>query len=148
MTAGLGTAPTSLAGAVRVCDTAAMAAVPSDPIRVVEQWQARAWGECDLSAVDELAADPMVRHGPSGTVRRSHDELKQDLRSYQRALGTPAIEVHDRVLDGDRVWSRVTMRGVSVGTGEPRTVHWLQIHRVDDGRIAELWALYATDVSW
>lgn len=125
-----------------------MAAVPIDPIRVVQQWQARAWGECDLSAVDELAADPVVRHGPSGTQERSHDELKRDLRNYQRALGSPEIDVHDRVLDGDRVWSRVTMRGVSLETGQPRTVQWLQIHRVADGRIAEIWALYTHDVAW
>ena len=125
-----------------------MAGVPTDPIGVVEQWHARAWGECDLSAVDDLAADPVVRHGPSGTRRRSHDELKDDLCNYQRALGRPEIEVHDRVVDGDRVWSRVTMRGVSVDAGQPRTLQWLQIHRVVDGRIAEIWVLYALDVEW
>ncbi len=121
---------------------------PADPISVVEQWQARAWGECDLNAVDELVADPVLRHGPSGTQHRSHDELKRDLMSYQRALGKPEIIVHDRIADGDRVWSRVTMRGANMDTGEPRTVHWLQIHRIVDGRIAELWSLYATDVKW
>lgn len=125
-----------------------MAVVPTDPIGVVEQWQARAWGECDLSAVDELAADPVVRHGPSGTQLRSHDELKRDVCNYQRALGRPDIDVCDRVLDGDRVWSRVTIRGVSVDAGEARTLHGLQIHRVVDGRIAEIWALYANDVEW
>lgn len=125
-----------------------MAGAPTDPISVVEQWQARAWGECDLTAVDELAADPLLRHGPSGTQRRSHDELKRDLCSYQQILGRPDIEVHERLLDGDRVWSRVTMRGVHTGTGQPRTLQWLQIHRVVDGRIVELWALYATDVKW
>lgn len=120
----------------------------SDPIRVVEQWQARGWGECDLSVVDELAGDPMVRHGPSGTRQRTHDELKQDLRSYRRALGKPEIIVHDRVVDGDRVWSRVTMRGANIETGQPHAVEWLQIHRVVDGRIVEFWGLYATDVKW
>ncbi|NNE12313.1 MAG: nuclear transport factor 2 family protein [Ilumatobacter sp.] len=118
------------------------------PVEVVEQWQARAWGECDLTAVDELAGDPLLRHGPSGTQSRSHAELKHDLRQYQRALGQPQITVHDRVLDGDKVWSRVTMKGVSADSGEQRTVQWLQIHRVVDGRIVELWALYATDVGW
>jgi hypothetical protein len=121
---------------------------PLDPISVVEQWQMRAWGNCDLGAVDELAADPLLRHGPTGTQSRTHDELKSDLRNYQRALGRPEITVHERVLDGDLVWSRVTMRGASIDTGEPRTLQWLQIHRVVGGRIVELWALYATDVTW
>lgn len=119
-----------------------------DPLGVVEHWQARAWGACDLTAVDDLVADPVLRHGPSGTQRRSHEELKKDLLSYQRALGKPEIVVHDRVVDGDRVWSRVTMRGANMDTGEPRTVQWLQIHRVADGRIVEYWVLYATDVKW
>lgn len=119
-----------------------------DPIAVVEQWQERAWGECDLSAVDELAADPLLRHGPSGTAHRTHNELKDDLRQYQRALGKPEIIVHDRVLDDERVWSRLTMRGANLDTGEPRTLQWLQIHRVVDGKIVEIWALYASDVTW
>ena len=58
--------------------------------------------------------------------------------SIRRAPGEPEIEVHDRVVDGDRVWSRVTMRGVSFETGQPRTVQWLQIHRVVEGRILGL----------
>jgi ketosteroid isomerase-like protein len=119
-----------------------------DPITVVEQWQARAWGECDLSAVDELMADPLVRHGPSGTERRTHAELKQDLKRYQRALGSAEVIVHDRVVDGDRVWSRTTMHGANIDTGVPRTLQWLQIHRVVDGKIVEVWSLYASDVKW
>lgn len=119
-----------------------------DPITVVEQWQERAWGECDLSVVDELVADPLLRHGPSGTAQRTHAELKDDLRQYQRALGKPEIVVHDRVLDGDRVWSRLTMRGANMDTGDLRTLQWLQIHRVAEGKIVEIWVLYASDVSW
>jgi ketosteroid isomerase-like protein len=119
-----------------------------DPVAIVEQWQNRAWGECDFGAVDELVAEPFVRHGPTGTATRTHAELKHDLRQYQRALGTPTITVHGRVADGDRVWSHVTLRGVSIDTGELRTVERLQIHRVVDGRIVEVWSLYATDVEW
>lgn len=120
----------------------------SDPVWVVEQWQARAWGEGDVSAVDEFAADPLVRHGPAGTASRTHAELKDDLRRYQRTICKPDITVHDRVVDGDRVWSRVTMHGRNLETGEPRTLEWLQIHRVEAGRIVELWGLYAGDVKW
>lgn len=131
-----------------VCDTSGVSSERSDPLWVVEQWQERAWGDADLTAVDELAGDPLLRHGPSGTASRSHDELKHDLRQYQRTLCKPEIVVHDRIVQDDRVWSRVTMRGHNVETGEMRTVQWLQIHRVEDGRIVELWALYANDVKW
>lgn len=119
-----------------------------DPVAVVAEWQERAFGECDLVAVDDLVAEPFVRHGPTGTDLRTHAELKHDLRQYERALGKPTIEVHGRLADGDRVWSHITLRGVSFDTGERRTVERLQIHRVVDGKIVEVWSLYATDVDW
>ena len=119
-----------------------------DPIDVVARWQQRAWCECDLDAVDELVAEPFVRHGPQGTATRTHAELKHDLRQYQRALGKPTLTVHGRVADGDRVFSQVTLRGANFDTGELRTVERLQVHRVVDGRIVEVWSLYALDVDW
>lgn len=122
--------------------------VGRSPVEVVEEWQRRAWGDCDLAAVDELIADPFVRHGMTGSAKRTHDELKHDLCQYQKALGKPIITVHDRVVDGDKVWSRVTMRGANLQTGERRTIDWLQIHRVVGGRIVEVWGLHATDVDW
>lgn len=115
---------------------------------IVEQWQERAWGECDLSVVDELIAEPFLRHGPTGTAKRTRSELKHDLKQYQRALGKPVITVHDRVVAGDKVWSRTTLRGANLETGEPRVMDWLQIHRVVGGQIVEVWSLYATDVNW
>ena len=95
-----------------------------------------------------MVAEPFVRHGPGGTQVRTHAELKHDLRQYERALGKPTITVQGRVADGDRVWSHVTLRGVSIDTGDLRTVERLQIHRVVDGKIVEVWSLYATDVDW
>lgn len=118
------------------------------PAEIVEEWQHRAWGDCDLSAVDELIAEPFVRHGVTGSSTRTHAELKHDLRQYRQALGKPMITVHDRVVDGEKVWSRTTMRGANLQSGEPRTIDWLQIHRVVDGKIVEVWTLHATDVHW
>lgn len=115
---------------------------------LVEQWQERAWGRCDLSAVDDLIAESFVRHNRDGTAVRSRAELKADLCEYQKALGQPVIEVHDRVVAGDTVWSRTTMRGANMHTGETRIVDWIQVHRIEDGRIAEVWSLHAVDVEW
>lgn len=124
------------------------APAPRPPADVVDEWQRRAWGDCDLAAVDELIGEPYVRHGMTGTAKRTHAELKHDLGQYHKALGKALITVHDRAVDGDRVWSRTTMRGANMLTGEPRTIQWLQIHRVADGRIVEVWTLNATDVDW
>ena len=130
-------------------DAASTEPSPADsPADIVERWQERAWGECDLGVVDELIAEPFLRHGPTGTAKRTRAELKHDLRQYQRALGKPVITLHERIVDGDKVWSRVTMRGANLETGERRIIEWLQIHRVVDGQIAEVWSLHTTDVEW
>ena len=118
------------------------------PDEVVAEWQQRAWGDGDLNAADELVAEPFVRHGVGGTVTRTRKELKHDLREYRKALGTPVIRVHERTVDGDKVWSRTSMRGQHSITGEPRRIDFIQIHRVEDGRIVEVWTLHATDVDW
>mgnify|MGYP001821327087 CR=1 FL=1 len=117
-------------------------------MEIVDEWQRRAWGDCDLSVVDELTAEPFVRHGINGTTTRTRAELKSDLRQYQKALGKPVIEVHDRVAEGDKVWSRTTIRGANLQTGDTRTIERLQIHRVEGGRVAEVWHLVANDVFW
>jgi hypothetical protein len=119
-----------------------------DPVVVVQRWQERGWGDGDLSAVDELVGERFTRHDRSGTTIRTRAELKDDLRQYQRALHKPTITVHDRVVNGDRVWSRVTMRGCNLDTGEERTLDLLQIHRVENGLLVEAWSLYASDSNW
>ena len=118
------------------------------PDEVVAEWQRRAWGDGDLNAADDLVAEPFIRHGISGTVSRTRKELKHDLGEYRKALGKPVIRVHERTVDGDKVWSRTSMRGHHSITGEPRHIDFLQIHRVADGRIVEVWSLHATDVDW
>ena len=118
------------------------------PAQIVDEWQHRAWGDCDLDVVDELIAEPFVRHGTSGTTTRTRDELKFDLRQYQKALGKPVVEVRDQAVNGDKVWVRTTLRGANLQSGELRTVERLLVYRVADGRIAEVWALSATDVFW
>lgn len=118
------------------------------PIEIVEEWQRRAWEDADLDAVDELVAESIVRHGVNGSATRTRAELKQDIRQFQKGLGKPILDVRDRVAEGDTVWSRIKLRGANLQTGEPRTVDWLLIHRIADGRIAEIWSLHTSDAHW
>ena len=57
--------------------------------------------------VDELIAEPFIRHGIAGTAKRTRAELKSDLHRYRQALGKPVIEVRDRVVDGNKVQGAV-----------------------------------------
>jgi len=115
---------------------------------LIQRWFDEVWGEGRLELIDELVADPYVRHTREGTVTRTRAEVKEDFVQYLRALRHAVTSIDDQTVDGDRVWSRLTSRGVSPETGEPVTVTWLQVNRVTGGRIAETWVLFARDVDW
>ena len=120
-----------------------------DPAEVVRRWLDDVWVGGDLDAVDELVAERYVRHGASGTVVRSRDGLREDLRHYFRVLHKPVISVDDQAVSGDRVWTRLTIEGVDLAVGETRLMTWLQVFRIDDdGRLAESWVLHAVGIDW
>jgi hypothetical protein len=117
--------------------------------QVVQRWWDEVWGAGDLDVVDEIIAPTYVRHGPTGTVTRDHAGLKDDLAQYFRVLHRPTVTLHDQAEAGDRVWTRLTVEGLNLETGEPRRMSWLQVHRLDHtDRIAETWFLYADGVVW
>jgi hypothetical protein len=114
----------------------------------MQRWWNDVWQEGRDDLVAELVADPYVRHGASATVRRNHQELRDDLRQFQRVLHHPTVTIDDAAYADDKVWSRVTMEGLNRETGEMRTVSWLQVHRLENDKIAESWMLYANGIDW
>ncbi len=56
--------------------------------------------------------------------------------------------IDDRAVDGDRVWTRATSKGINRETGERSLVTWLIVQRIDGGRIAEHWVATFTGVDW
>ncbi len=115
---------------------------------LVRRWYDEVWGEGRLELIDELVAEPFVRHSQQGTVTRTLAEVREDFVQYQRVIRHAVTTIDDQTVDGDRVWSRLTMRGVNPETGEQTTITWLQVHRVEGGRLAETWVLFARDVDW
>ena len=111
------------------------------------------WRANDIGIVDEIFADPIVRHTGMGTERLSLKQYKERLVQAQRVLRGAKTTIDDQVVDGDRVWTRATSRGVNVETAtadaESATVMtWLMIHRIADGRIAESWTATLPGVDW
>ena len=58
------------------------------------------------------------------------------------------MRVESQSVSGNEVWSRVTTTGVNRKTEEPTTISWLQVCRIEHGRIAEMWMLYALGSDW
>lgn len=106
------------------------------------------WGNGDLDLVGELFGQPYVRHNRNGSKSLTHDDVRRDLVQYWRTLRSPRVQIDDQVVSGDRVWTRLTVRGVNADSGDETPVSFIQIARVAGGLIAETWSLNAPEVDW
>ena len=90
--------------------------------------------------VDHAHASPEL-HGPAG--------LKQFLTTFRTAFPDGHFTVEDRLVDGNRLVARWTMRGTHHGafgglppTGKAVTITGIAIHRFVDDKIEESWDYY------
>ena len=99
----------------------------------------------DLDAANELLAPDFVLHVPlpCSPGVRGIDEVVSACRAAFQGLD---VTVEDMVTEGDMVAARFTARGVHNGafmglppTGKPITMTGIEIFRLENGKIAELW---------
>ena len=120
----------------------------SDPRTIVGRYWDGLWRRRDLGVVDELIADPYLRHSSAGSRSLSRAQFKGELKEAWRLLHDPTTTIEDQVADGDRVWTRATTRGVNLETGESSVVTWLVVHRLQGGRLVESWSATLPGVDW
>lgn len=99
----------------------------------------------DLDAANELLAPDFFLHVPlpCSPGVRGIDEVVSACRAAFQDL---QVTVEDMVAEGDRVAARFTARGIHNGafmglppTGKPITMTGMEIFRLENGKIAELW---------
>ena len=115
---------------------------------VKEHWAGWVAVEPRLGVVDEIFTDPLIRHNQDGTEVTSLAAYKGRLSEIQRALSRVDTTIDDRVVQGDKVWTRATSRGINRETGERTIVTWLLVQRVEAGRIAEHWVATFPGIQW
>jgi ketosteroid isomerase-like protein len=115
---------------------------------LVQQWWDCVWRDGDLSVLDEICTDPYTRHTGLGTSTSTLEEYKKVLASAQTRIKSAATTVDDQVVDGDKVWTRATSRGVNPTGGAGAVMTWLTIHRVAGDKLTEVWAAAIPDVDW
>ncbi len=117
-------------------------------LAVSDRWWTDVWRDGNIDVLDELLTDPFVRHTATGSETVSRRAYKARLTEFQRALARADTQIDDRVVAGDRVWTRATSRGVNRETGELAVVTWLLIQRIADGCIAEHWVATIAGTDW
>jgi steroid delta-isomerase-like uncharacterized protein len=105
----------------------------------------------DWSILDEFVAEDVVVHNPQlPGVTPDREGIKQAAEMFRQA--TPGRhEVPLQVAEGDLVVSLIVARGVHAGellgiaaTGNDVETEGIAIHRIEDGKIAEYWAVTDT----
>ena len=115
---------------------------------LVNRYWERIWLDRDLDALEDLVADPVVRHMAEGTETLTRRELRRRLAAAFEAVRGCEVSIHDQIAEGPTVWTRLTLRGVSLATAKPMSVAWMAQYRVEDGRIAEIWSLHQPGADW
>ena len=100
----------------------------------------------DLAAADALLADHFALHVPLPVSEPGIDAINDIITSCRAAFGELHVTIDGMTADGDLVTCRFTARGTHTGefmgvppTGRPITMTGIEIFRLEDGKIAELW---------
>ncbi len=118
---------------------------------VVRRYFEEAWNKKNLDVVDEIIAPDHLDHEVDGSEQWSGPEdVKGYLTEYyHRALPDVRMTVEDQVAEGDKVVTRLTVRGTHQGellgvpaTGNRIEVTGISVDRIEGGKIVEGW------VSW
>ena len=98
----------------------------------------------DFARYDRLLSDNVIAHFPGQTLDRQ--QLEENEVTFARAFPDVARNIHELVVQGDKVVARFSLRGTHQGefagiaaTGRGVATTAIVIYRVVDGRIVEQW---------
>ena len=116
---------------------------------VVHRYVKDGYNAANMAVIDELFATDFVNHDPSAPTVRDLEELKQLILAQHAAFADVRTTIEDLVADGDKVVKRFTVRGTHTGdfngippTGKQFTLEGIDILRLVDGKIQEIWIGY------
>ena len=111
---------------------------------IARYWKGK-WNERRPEILDELQT-PDVQYHSSSMQLNGVEEYKQAYGMFLSAFHDTEITIEDMIAEGDKVMTRVTMRGVHKGefdgippTGNPISISGFTLYRLVDGKIAEEW---------
>ncbi len=110
----------------------------------------RSWESVDNpDTLDEVYAPDVVWHNPEGDIQ-GLEEAEQFVAMIKTAFPDMSTTVEDVIAEGEKVVTRVTIRGTHQGeveeygppTGKQVELEGITIHRFEEGKIVEEWNSY------
>ena len=107
----------------------------------------RSWESVESpDGLGEVYAPDVVWHNPEGDIQ-GIEQAKQFVTMFKSAFPDMGATVDDVVAEGDKVVTRITMRGTHQGeveefgppTGRQVETQGITIHRIEGGKIVEEW---------
>ncbi len=99
----------------------------------------------NLSIADELLSPDFTMHVPL-PASPGIEGIKEVITTCRAAFEHLNVTIEDMIAEGNNVVTRFTARGIHKGnfmglpaTGEPITMTGIEIFRIKDGKIIELW---------
>jgi steroid delta-isomerase-like uncharacterized protein len=115
--------------------------------RFVDEFQSQG----DEAVADELLADNFTNHTAPPGMAPDKPGVKVYFAAFRRAVPDLHAQVHDMLVDGDKVVTRKTLHGTHTGefmglppTGNAISVEVIDIVRVRDGKFVEHWNVLDT----
>jgi predicted ester cyclase len=107
------------------------------------------WAKGDLGVADEIYSPDAIGHCGNMPDHAGYPECEKELvRQDQVAFPDGVVTVLDQIAEGDEVLTRWRFEATHTGplyghpaSGNPVSVTGFHVHRIVDGRIAEVWAL-------
>ncbi len=100
----------------------------------------------DLAAADAILAPEFSLHTPLPTPGPGIEAMNNVITTCRAAFQGLNVTIDDIMADGDKITARFTARGMHKGefmglppTGKAITMTGIEIFRVKDGKITELW---------
>jgi predicted ester cyclase len=115
---------------------------------VIQRLFSEFWNQKNVAVIDELFAPDFVAHRSGRPVLQGATSMKPMVEGVTRTFGDDCYSTIDALIaEDDHVVARWTLRGAQRGewrgiapTGKPVTITGITIHRIANGKIAELWA--------
>jgi steroid delta-isomerase-like uncharacterized protein len=104
------------------------------------------WVKRNMDAVDKFIAPNFVYKDPSHPTVKGPEGLKKYLSYFSSSVSDAQITIEDKIVEGDKVVIRYSVRGVYKGkligkspTGKEIAFTGITIQRYDGDKIVEVW---------
>ncbi|WP_326819769.1 nuclear transport factor 2 family protein [Streptosporangium sp. NBC_01639] len=110
----------------------------TDDVRAIGRRMYEAFNARDIAATETIFSVDFVSHAMGTTGAES---VRKAWTGLHTMFPDVRVVVEDMLVDGDRAAVRTALHGIPATAGEERPPTMMEIFRVRDGRIAELWGV-------